>query len=57
MQPIKKILAPTDLSDLSQTGVRYALDLARRLDAQVVVYYAVCLDEFLRYELSHVRPL
>jgi len=57
MNKVKKILAPTDLSDLSETGVRYALELARRLDAQVVVYYAVCLDEFLRYELAHVRPL
>jgi nucleotide-binding universal stress UspA family protein len=57
MHPIKKILAPTDLSELSQSGVRYALELARSLGAEVVVYYAVPLDEFLRYELSHVRPL
>lgn len=57
MNPIKKILAPSDLSDMSETGVRYAFELARRLDAQVVVYYAVCLDEFVRYEVTHVRPL
>ena len=57
MNPIKKILAPTDLSDLSQSGVRYALELARALGAEVVVYYVVCLDEFIRYELLHLRPV
>jgi nucleotide-binding universal stress UspA family protein len=57
MNPIKKILAPTDLSDLSETGVRYALDLARAVGAEVVVYYSVSLDEFMRYELVHLRPV
>jgi hypothetical protein len=30
MNPIRKILAPTDLSELSWVGVHYALDLAKR---------------------------
>ncbi|HEY3302700.1 MAG TPA: universal stress protein [Candidatus Binatia bacterium] len=55
MNRIKKILAPTDLSELSLAGVRYALELARRSGAEVVVYYVVWSDEFLRYELSHLR--
>jgi nucleotide-binding universal stress UspA family protein len=38
---IKKILAPTDLSDFSQAGVRYALNLARAVGAEVTVYYVV----------------
>ena len=57
MQPIKKILATTDLSDLSQAGVRYALELAKAVGAEVTVYHVVCRDEFMRYELLHVRPL
>jgi hypothetical protein len=31
MDQIKKILAPTDLSELSQVGVRYALNLTKGL--------------------------
>jgi universal stress protein A len=57
MDKIKKILAPTDLSDLSQAGVRYALELAKAVGAEVTVYYVVCRDEFMRYDLLHVRPL
>ena len=38
---IKRILAPTDLSELSEAGVRYALSGARELGAAVTVYYVV----------------
>jgi len=55
MNNIKKILAPTDLSELSLAGVRYALDLARTTGAEVVVYHVAWRDEFLRYELSHLQ--
>jgi universal stress protein A len=57
MNKIKKILAPTDLTEFSLAGLRYALELARTTGAEVVVYFVVCLDEFTRYELSHVQPL
>ena len=40
---IRKILAPTDLSELS--GVRYALAAARDLDAEVTIYHVVAADE------------
>jgi nucleotide-binding universal stress UspA family protein len=56
MNGIKKILAPTDLTELSLEGLRYALEVARTTGAEVIVYLVVCLDEFTRYELSHVRP-
>lgn len=36
MQPIQKIIVPTDFSELSKVGVRYALDLAGLLKAQVI---------------------
>jgi len=41
MSKIKKILAPTDLSDLSKLGLRYALEVARDASAEVIVYHAI----------------
>jgi len=41
MDRIKKILAPTDLSELSEGGVRYALELAKSQGAEVIVYHVV----------------
>ncbi len=41
MEKIKKILAPTDLSELSQAGVHYALNLAKAVGAEVTVYHVV----------------
>lgn len=41
----KTILAPTDLSELSRAGVRYALAVARDLDAEVTIYHVVTADE------------
>lgn len=44
---IKKILAPTDLSQLSAKGVEYAADLAAKLGAEVIVWHAVRTEEFI----------
>jgi nucleotide-binding universal stress UspA family protein len=41
MPRIKKILAPTDLSELSKLGIRYALETARDASAEVIVYHAI----------------
>lgn len=49
MVKIKKILAPTDLSDLSLEGVRYALNSARVLGAEVTAYHVIELEELMRY--------
>ena len=49
MDQIKKILAPTDLSELSQVGVRYALNLAKGIEAEVTVYHVVDYDTLTRY--------
>jgi nucleotide-binding universal stress UspA family protein len=38
---LRKILAPTDFSELSKRGVRYALEMARDTGAEVIVYYAI----------------
>jgi universal stress protein A len=45
MAMIKKILAPTDFSDLSASGVRYACQLAKEIGAELVVINVVTLDE------------
>jgi nucleotide-binding universal stress UspA family protein len=39
-----KILAPTDLSDLSRTALRYALELAMERSAAVIVYHVISED-------------
>jgi nucleotide-binding universal stress UspA family protein len=41
MWKVRKILAPTDLSKLSEAGVRSALELAESQGAEVVVYSVV----------------
>jgi nucleotide-binding universal stress UspA family protein len=38
---IKKILAPTDLSELSKAGLRHALELGKSAGAEVVVYHVI----------------
>ncbi len=49
METIKRILAPTDLSEFSQVGVRYALDLAKAVGAEVTLYHVVSYEELLWY--------
>lgn len=44
MAKVKKILAPTDFSDVSKLGLRHALELARQDGAEVVVYYVIDFD-------------
>ncbi|HVO92170.1 MAG TPA: universal stress protein [Terriglobales bacterium] len=41
---IKKILAPSDLSKLSRTAVRYAMELALDQHAEVIVYNVITED-------------
>jgi nucleotide-binding universal stress UspA family protein len=49
MNRIKRILAPTDLSELSQVGVRYALNLAKAFGAEVTAYYVVTAHDLMRH--------
>ncbi|MFQ5541327.1 MAG: universal stress protein [Candidatus Binatia bacterium] len=48
MEKIKKILAPTDLSELSRPGVRHALEFARAVGAKVTVYHVISLNELVQ---------
>ena len=45
MAMLKKILAPTDFSDLSVRGVRYACRLAKDVGAEVTILNVVIVDE------------
>ena len=45
MAMLKKILAPTDFSDLSVRGVRYACQLAKDVGAEVTILNVVIVDE------------
>jgi universal stress protein A len=45
MDIFKKILAPTDFSDLSARGVRYACQLAKAVGAEVTILHVVIVDE------------
>jgi len=45
MNKIKKILAPTDLSDLSCVGLRYAMETAAECKAEVIVFFTVPIGE------------
>jgi nucleotide-binding universal stress UspA family protein len=53
MESVKKILAPTDLSDLSCAGLRYALEMGRSRSAEVIGYYVIDLgDHWIKREYS-----
>lgn len=45
MATLKKLLAPTDFSDLSSSGVRYACQLAKDVGADLIVFNVVTVDE------------
>ena len=45
MDMLKRILAPTDLSDLSARGVHYACRLAKDVGAEVTILNVVFVDE------------
>jgi universal stress protein A len=41
MNRVRKILAPTDFSDLSKVGIRYALEMGWNESAKVIVYHVI----------------
>jgi nucleotide-binding universal stress UspA family protein len=60
METIKKVLAPTDLSDPSCIGLRYALEMGRESAAEVIVYYVVEVGDqrtARREQLGPVRDM
>jgi universal stress protein A len=58
MTRVKKILAPTDFSDLSTAGIRYALEMARDTGAEMIVYHAIDIDKpWTNYIVEESRRL
>jgi universal stress protein A len=58
VEKIRKILAPTDLSELSLAGVNYALEFAQSQDAELILYHVVGIaDHWPRDEFDPVRGL
>ena len=51
MEAINTILVPTDLSESSAVGMRYALEMAASLHAEVIIYHVA------RYESDFPYPL
>jgi universal stress protein A len=45
MAMLKKILAPTDFSELSTKSVRYACHMAKDAGAELIIFNVVLLDE------------
>ena len=56
MLTIKRILAPTDLSPFAAVGLRAAADLARRLDAKLMILHVLPDEELTALAKAHVPP-
>jgi nucleotide-binding universal stress UspA family protein len=57
MKKVEKILAPTDLSELSRVGLEYALELARGWGAEVTVYHVANAAELASYKAHSMEDL
>jgi nucleotide-binding universal stress UspA family protein len=57
MKKVEKILAPTDLSELSRLGMEYALELARGWGANVTVYHVANAAELANYKAYSMEDL
>jgi nucleotide-binding universal stress UspA family protein len=57
LKKVEKILAPTDLSELSRVGLEYALELARGWGAEVTVYHLANAAELASYKASSMEDL
>jgi nucleotide-binding universal stress UspA family protein len=55
MSMLKKILAPTDFSDVSAAGVRYACQLAKDLAAEIIIFNVDVLDESNRIDKREIE--
>ena len=49
MKKAKKILAPTDLSELSKAGIRYAVEMAASQGSEVIIYHMIGHEEAAPY--------
>ena len=57
MKKVEKILAPTDLSEISRIGLSYAFDLARGWGAELTVYHVTDAAELANYKAASLQDL
>jgi nucleotide-binding universal stress UspA family protein len=57
MKKVEKILAPTDLSEISRIGLSYALELARGWGAELTVYHVTDAAELVNYKATSLQDL
>jgi nucleotide-binding universal stress UspA family protein len=57
MKSVKKVLAPTDLSELSCVGLRFAFEAARARSAEVIVYYVIDVGDQWATGSAHKGPV
>jgi nucleotide-binding universal stress UspA family protein len=57
MKKVEKILAPTDLSEISRLGLSYAFDLARGWGAELTVYHVTDAAELANYKAASLQDL
>ncbi|HWP59799.1 MAG TPA: universal stress protein [Candidatus Acidoferrales bacterium] len=57
MDRIRKILAPTDLSDLSRIGVGSAIALARSQGAELIVLYVIAIADDWTSPYDQIVPV
>jgi nucleotide-binding universal stress UspA family protein len=57
MKKVEKILAPTDLSEISRIGLSYAFDLARGWGAELTVYHVTDAAELANYKSASLQEL
>jgi nucleotide-binding universal stress UspA family protein len=55
MAIFKTILAPTDFSDVSAVGVRYACQLAKDVGAEIIIFNVDVLDESNRIDKREIE--
>jgi nucleotide-binding universal stress UspA family protein len=55
MAIFKSILAPTDFSDVSAAGVRYACQLAKAIGAEIIIFNVDVLDESNRVDKREIE--
>jgi nucleotide-binding universal stress UspA family protein len=57
MKKFAKILAPTDLSEISRLGLNYAFDLARGWGSELTVYHVTDATELASYKAASLQDL
>jgi nucleotide-binding universal stress UspA family protein len=57
MKRLKKVLAPTDLSEVSAGGVRHALELSHADGAEIILYHVISVADEWFAGHEHAGPV